>query len=167
MKTAMKNQTTFVKDLPAKEIKVTRVFNSTLENVWRSWTDRELLDQWWAPHPWKTKTKSMNFTEGGTWLYAMVGPENAIHWSRADFMKIKNLSYYIGKDCFCDEHGIMNPALPSNEWKVSFFQVDGGTRVEVDMTFTSEADFQQIIDMGFQERFASAHGNLDELLLKM
>ena len=60
----MKNQTKIAKDLPNKRITVTRNFEAPLEQVWKALTEKDLLDQWWAPKPWKAKTKSMDFREG-------------------------------------------------------------------------------------------------------
>lgn len=68
------NKTQFVKDAANKQIKVTRYFDASLELVWRTWTESELLEQWWAPHPFKAITKHMDFREGGYWLYYMLGP---------------------------------------------------------------------------------------------
>ncbi len=59
-----KNKTAITKDMANKKIKVTRSFDATPEQVWSAWTDEEILDQWWAPKPWKAKTKSMDFHEG-------------------------------------------------------------------------------------------------------
>ncbi|WP_257867923.1 SRPBCC domain-containing protein [Flavobacterium sp. J372] len=57
-----------------KTIIITREFAAGVALVWKAWTTPELLDQWWGPQPWRAETKSMDFTEGGYWLYAMVGP---------------------------------------------------------------------------------------------
>jgi len=38
--------------------------------------------------------------------------------------------------------------------------------VNIDITFSNEADLEKIIEMGFSEGFTAAHGNLDELLEK-
>jgi uncharacterized protein YndB with AHSA1/START domain len=66
-------------------VNVKREFNASLANVWSAWTEAEILDQWWAPAPWKARTKSMEFKEGGRRLYAMVGPQGEEHWAIADF----------------------------------------------------------------------------------
>ncbi len=58
----------------ASTILVTREFNSKLNLVWSAFTEPAILDQWWAPKPYITETKSMVFSVGGTWLYAMVAP---------------------------------------------------------------------------------------------
>ena len=57
-------------------INVKREFAAPKDIVWDAWTNPEILDLWWAPKPYKTITKSMEFKEGGTWFYGMVSPEN-------------------------------------------------------------------------------------------
>lgn len=69
-------------------LKVERTFNAPIELVWRAWTEAELLDQWWAPKPWKSETSHMDFSEGGYRLYAMVGPEGEKHLGRTDYRSI-------------------------------------------------------------------------------
>ena len=44
---------------------VVRAVAAPIDFVWAAWTEPELLDQWWAPKPYQTKTKSMDFREGG------------------------------------------------------------------------------------------------------
>ncbi len=65
-------QTTISKDAANKKLIVVREFDAPLEQVWKAWTDSNILDKWWAPKPWKAKTKSMDFREGGTWLYSLM-----------------------------------------------------------------------------------------------
>lgn len=161
------SKTQYTKDLPNKKIFVTRHFDAPLENVWRAWTESELLDQWWAPLPWKTETKSMNFTTGGTWLYSMVGPEGERHWCKADYIAVLPQKSFEGLDCFCDENGNKNPDMPGMHWKCSFTAVGNTTRVDVELAFPTEAELEKIIEMGFKEGFAAAHGNLDTLLLNI
>ena len=66
----------FIKDVTNKKVTVIRHFDAPVDHVWRAWTEVDLLDQWWAPKPWKAETKTMDFRSGGSWLYAMIGPEN-------------------------------------------------------------------------------------------
>ncbi len=61
-------QTTISKDAANKKLIVVREFDAPLEEVWKAWTDSNILDKWWAPKPWKAKTKTMDFREGGLWL---------------------------------------------------------------------------------------------------
>ena len=159
-------KTIFTKDLPNKKMFVTREFAGTLQDVWQAWTDHNLLDQWWAPKPWKAKTKTMDFREGGHWLYCMIGPDGTQSWGRADYKSIVPQKSFEGLDSFCDENGKQNTEFPIMFWKTVFSPVEGGTKVDIEITYSSQADLEKIAELGFQEGFTAAHENLDALLAK-
>jgi uncharacterized protein YndB with AHSA1/START domain len=157
-------ETIYTKDVSNKKIKVIREFDAPVEQVWKAWTEKELLDQWWAPRPWKANTISMDFRDGGTWLYYMEGPDGSRHYCRADYSSIIPNKSYEGLDAFTDENGNINTEFPRMKWKVEFNKTEAGTRINVEISFDSEDDLEKIIEMGFKEGFAMAHNNLDELL---
>ena len=80
------NQTTITKDVANKKLIVVREFDAPPEEVWKAWTEKELLDIWWAPKPWRAQTKTMDFREGGAWLYSMVGPDGTESYCRVDYL---------------------------------------------------------------------------------
>lgn len=160
----MIRKTEISKNIAEKKIIVKREFDGDIGLVWRAWTEPEILDQWWAPRPWKAETKFMDFKTGGYWLYSMVGPEGEKHWSRADFIAMEKEKFYEGLDYFSDENGVMNKELPVTKWLNCFSSTETGTLVEVNMTFESEEQLQKIVEMGFEQGFSMAHGNLDEWL---
>ena len=157
-------KTIFTKDVANKKIDVAREFAAPIEKTWKAWTDHKLLDQWWAPKPWRAETKTMDFKEGGHWLYSMVGPAGERHWSRADYKKISALNYFLMQQAFCDENGKMNPDGSSGDWKVEFSTTSTGTKVEIHITFSSEKHLQMMVEMGFQQGFTMAMDNLDGLI---
>lgn len=159
-------QTTYTKDATNKKLTIVREFDAPVELVWRAWTENELLDQWWAPRPYQTKTKCMDFREGGSWLYGVEGPDNFLKYTQADFQRITPPQSIIYKDMFCDEHGNPDNDLPKINWSIYFTATASGTSVQIAMIFDSEADLEKIIEMGFQEGFAGAHDNLDALLAR-
>src|SRR5438105_15908532 len=71
----------FTVDKTAKTVFVTREFAAELELVWDALTKQEILDQWWAPKPYESRTKFMDFKVGGKRFYAMVSPEGQEHYS--------------------------------------------------------------------------------------
>src|SRR5438270_6055237 len=94
----------FTVDKAAKAVFVDREFAAGLPLVWDAFTKQEILDQWWAPKPWTSRTKLMNFKAGGRRFYAMVSPEGQEHWSVQEFTSIspktnfKMLSAFADKD---------------------------------------------------------------------
>lgn len=154
----------FAIDKDNKKIHVDRTFEAPVSSVWDAWTKSEILDKWWAPKPWKARTKFMAFKQGGHWLYAMVGPEGEEHWARFDYSEIVPQESFSGMDAFCDEHGVINDAFGRSFWKNSFIETSGKTQVSVEIAFNSVADMEQQLEMGFQEGFTTAMNGLDEIL---
>jgi len=156
----------FSKDIPKKQLTVVRDFDAPVDLVWKAWTERDILDQWWAPKPWKAETKSMDFRVGGRWLYCMVGPNGEQHWCRVDFHMIKPQVSVASTSVFCDEEGHSNTDMPTMNWLQQFSQTAHGTTVTVVLTFDNEASMEKIIVMGFQQGFSMGMSNLDEYLIR-
>ncbi|MBX7180932.1 MAG: SRPBCC domain-containing protein [Bacteroidia bacterium] len=154
----------FQVDKENNQIHVKREFAAGLDLVWEAWTNPEILDLWWAPKPYQTRTKSMDFREGGNWLYCMEGPQGEKHWCRADYTIVNPKSNYAGLDAFCDEFGKINEQFPRTQWSVSFQALGNKTMVSIRNTFQSLNDLETIIKMGFKEGFTMALENLDQYI---
>lgn len=157
----------FIVDKSNNTVTVVREFAADRPLVWKAWTTAELLDQWWAPYPWKANTKSMDFREGGRWLYNMTGPEGEVHWSCADYEKIETEKMFSGLDAFCDENGNINTDFGRSQWTNTFSEEDGTTKVTIKIQFESLKNLEQHIEMGFKEGFTAGLENLDALLAKL
>ncbi|MDE1193090.1 MAG: SRPBCC domain-containing protein [Arachidicoccus sp.] len=148
-------------------IVVKREFAADLELVWNAWTKPEHLDKWWAPKPCRAETKSMDFREGGHWLYCMIIPENQRHWGKQEYEKIVLHENFSGTDVFCDENGNSNLELPKGRFENVFSETGGKTLVTIISTHNSFEDIKMMIEMGFKEGFTMSLENLDELLLTL
>ena len=154
----------FTVDKLNKKVKVEREFNASPDLVWSAWTEPEILDKWWAPKPWKSKTKSMNFKVGGRRLYAMVGPEGEEHWSLSDFTSITPKTNFKTLNAFCDSEGRINEDFPRSDWNIDFKGSGGSTIVYVEINHKDLATMEKMIEMGFKEGFTMALQNLEEIL---
>jgi uncharacterized glyoxalase superfamily protein PhnB/uncharacterized protein YndB with AHSA1/START domain len=155
----------FIVNKEANTIDIKRAFAANLDLVWDAWTLPELLDQWWAPKPFKVETKKMDFSVGGYWLYSMLGPANEIYWSRADFDKIEVKKSFEGWDAFCDEEGRVNDTMPRSHWHNVFESTaKETTTVHITISYKTLADLEAIIAIGFKEGFSMALENLDQYL---
>lgn len=145
-------------------ITVRREFAAGRQLVWDCHTKNELLEQWFAPQPWKARTKTMDFRDGGHWLYAMCGPAGEEHWARMDYISILPIESYKAWDGFCDADGNMNPNLPRAEWHATFTEMSENTLVETVVTYQSLGDLEAIIQMGMKEGLTMALDQLDVLI---
>lgn len=145
-------------------VNVKREFAASIDLVWEAWTNPEIIDQWWAPKPWRAETKTMDFRTGGYWLYAMIGPEGQKHWGRQDYVKIELQKNFSGTDSFCDDNGNMNSSLPKTLFENVFSESNGNTLVTITSKYESLEMLEKIIEMGFKEGFTMALENLDQYL---
>ena len=154
----------FYADTTNNTITVKREFAGKRQLVWDCYTKSELLDRWFAPEPLTTKTKHMDFREGGYWHYAMVEPQGQEYWSRIDYLTIDPISNYTARDGFSDETGAVNPDLPRSNWDVTFSDAAERTLVVTIVTYASAEDLEKVIAMGLKDGLASTLERLDKLL---
>ncbi len=145
-------------------IHVEREFATALPLVWDAFTKPEILDQWWAPKPWKSITKYMDFKVGGRRFYAMVSPEGQEHWSTQDFTAINPKSHFKFVDAFADQDENLNPDLPSSEWELNFSSENGVTLVSITVKHKSSANLEQMMLMGFEGGFTMTLNELETIL---
>ncbi|AJY46632.1 SRPBCC family protein [Martelella endophytica] len=154
----------FKADKESRTLTISREFAANRQLVWDCHTKSELLDQWFAPKPLSTKTKQMEFRDGGYWHYAMVTPEGDEYWNRLDYISIHPTTGYTAMDGFSNAAGSINPDMPRSRWTVTFEDASGRTMVTTVVVYASGEDLQKAIDMGLEAGMASTLDRLDELL---
>jgi uncharacterized protein YndB with AHSA1/START domain len=158
----------FTVDKSTNSVFINREFAAELSLVWDAFTKQELLDQWWAPKPIISKTKSMDFKVGGRRFYAMVSPEGQEHWSIQKYTSISPKTNFKFFNAFADKDE--NPVLPGSDWDLNFSEHpdshrDGPvTKVSITIYNESLARMEKMIEMGFKEGFTMTLNALDELL---
>jgi uncharacterized protein YndB with AHSA1/START domain len=155
----------FTVDKTAKTVFIKREFAAELSLVWDAFTKQEILDQWWAPKPWSSKTKFMNFEVGGRRFYAMVSPEGQERWSIQKFTSISPTTNFKMSNAFADKDE--NPELPGSDWDLNFSEQNGTTKVSITIKNESLARLEKMLEMGFQGGFTMGLQQLDELLLTL
>jgi uncharacterized protein YndB with AHSA1/START domain len=155
----------FTVNKEAKTVFIKREFAAGLSLVWDAFTKQEILDQWWAPKPWISKTKYMDFKVGGRRFYAMVSPEGQEHWSIQEYTSISPKTNFKMLNAFADKDE--NPELPGSDWDLKFSEQNGVTTVSVTIYNESLARMEKMIEMGFKEGFTMTMTYLEELLAKL
>jgi uncharacterized protein YndB with AHSA1/START domain len=152
----------FTVDKASKTVFVNREFDADLSLVWDAFTTQEILDQWWAPKPWASKTKIMDFEVGGRRFYAMVSPEGDEHWSVQKYTSISPKTNFKMFNAFADKDE--NPQLPGSDWDFNFSEQNGTTKVSITIKNESLERMEQMIEMGFQGGFTMTLNELEKLL---
>lgn len=152
----------FTVNKETKTVLITAEFDAERDLVWDAYTKAELLDQWWAPEPWTSRTKVMDFREGGRRFYAMVSPEGLERWSVQRYTSITPKTNFKFFNAFADKNE--NLELPGSDWDLGFSEENGRTTVTVEIYNESLERLERMIAMGFKEGFTATLGHLTELL---
>jgi len=152
----------FIVDKETRTVSITREFQAARSLVWDAYTKPELLDQWWAPKPYASRTKAMNFEVGGRRFYAMVSPEGVERWALQKYTSITPKTNFKLFNTFADADE--NPQLPGSDWDLSFSEQDGTTTVSISIYNESLERLERMVEMGFVEGTKMQLQNLEELL---
>ena len=153
----------FAVNKATKTVSITKEFAADLSLVWDAFTKPEILDQWWAPKPWISKTKVMNFEVGGKRFYAMVSPEGQAHWSIQKYTSITPKTNFKLLNAFADKDE--NPELPGSDWDLNFSEQNGITKVSISIYNESLERMEKMIEMGFKEGFTMTLNELTDVLI--
>ena len=95
----------FAVDKAAKTVIITREFAAPLSLVWDAFTKQEILDQWWAPKPFESRTIVMDFKVGGRRFYAMVSAEGQeLNYSIQTYTAISPKTNFKFESVFADKN---------------------------------------------------------------
>jgi uncharacterized protein YndB with AHSA1/START domain len=161
----LKHEAKITEDRPGKTIVVTRDFDAPLEKVWRAFTQREILDKWWAPKPFRIETQSIDFNPGGFWHFCMFATNGERHWWRVNYEAIESQRSITTSGGACDENAILKDA-PQMGRLTEFSATPTGTLVSITIKFASDAVLQAMVEGGMLSGTAKAFDNLDELIGK-
>ncbi len=152
----------FKVDKSTGTVLVEKEFDAELSLVWDAFTRQEILDQWWAPKPFESKTKVMEFKVGGRRFYAMVSPEGQEHWQIQQYTSITPKTNFKYTSVFADKDE--KPDWPGSDWDLTFSDQNGITKVSIIIKNDSLERMQKMIEMGFKEGFTMTLNYLGQML---
>lgn len=152
-------------DKEAKTVSLTREFAARLDLVWDAYTKQDLLDKWWAPKPFSSRTKVMDFEVGGRRFYAMVSPDGAEMWAVQKYTSITPKTNFKFFNAFADAEE--NLQLPGSDWDFNFTDQGESTKVSISIYNESLERMERVLESGFREGVAAQLQNLDDLLASL
>lgn len=153
----------FTVDKSSKTVFIEREFNAEQSLVWDAFTNQEILDQWWAPKPFLSKTIKMDFKKGGRRFYAMVSADGQeLNYSIQTYTAISPKTNFKFESVFADKDE--NPLPPGSDWDLTFSEENGITKVRISIYNESLERMEKMIAMGFKEGFTATLNELENLL---
>jgi uncharacterized protein YndB with AHSA1/START domain len=138
--------------------------DNPIGQVWKLWSDPRRLERWWGPPGYQATVEKHAFTPGDEVTYSMTGPEGDQHrgiWRVTSVDPPTSLQF---TDAFADSNGAPLEDAPVSEIRVRLLEHEGGTRMEMRMTFQTREDMERIVDTGTAEGLEQAVSQMGGLL---
>lgn len=152
----------FIVDKTSQSVLVHKMYDAELSLVWDAFTKQEILDQWWAPKPWTSKTKHMDFKPGGSRFYAMISPEGDARWQIQQYSSISPKTSFKYTSLFTDKDA--NPEPQGSDWEFRFTEVGAATKLSICIKNDSLPRMEKMLEMGFKEGFTMILNELSSVL---
>jgi uncharacterized protein YndB with AHSA1/START domain len=124
-------------DTSDQDFVITRTFDAPREQVWRAWTEREQLMQWFSPLGFTMSHAEFDLRPGGTFHYGLSSPHGHEMWGKWIFREIVAPERLVVVTSFSDAQGgitrhPMSPDWPLETLSISTFEEhDGKTTVTI------------------------------------
>ena len=151
-----------------RELILTRVFDAPKNLLFQMWTSCEHLSHWWGPKEWPMDECTMDFREGGGWLYCLRGPnEGDESWGKAIYQEIDQPDKLVYKNYFTDSNGTVNEEMPEMRVTVEFIAQNGQTKMIETTLYDSPETRKSVVEMGAVEGMNSSLDRLEERLAEI
>jgi uncharacterized protein YndB with AHSA1/START domain len=126
-----------IEESTSRPFVIARAFDAPRERVWRAWTERARLMQWFGPKGFKMPAAKIDFRPGGMFHYCMEAPNGDEMWGKFDYREITAPERIVFVNSFSDEDGGLTRHPLSPDWPlemlstITFAEQDGRTTVTV------------------------------------
>jgi uncharacterized protein YndB with AHSA1/START domain len=100
----------------ATEFTITCTLNAPRELVWKAWTEREALEEWWGPKGCAIEIEELDVKPGGVFHYAMVMPGCSPYWGIFHYREVVKPERIVFVSSFSNEKGEITRAFFSDQW---------------------------------------------------
>jgi uncharacterized protein YndB with AHSA1/START domain len=146
------------------ELVLERMVKATPEQIWRAWTEPELMKQWFTPAPWQTVHVENDLRVGGSSLVVMRGPDGTEFPNRGIYLEVVPNKKLVFTDAYVSA---WEPSAKPFMTAILTFEADGPqTRYKARALHWSEEDRKTHEQMGFHEGWGKATDQLEALFAK-
>ncbi len=154
----------------ANAFTITRTFNAPRVVVWKAWTEREALEEWWGPKGCAIEVEELDVSAGGTFHYSMGMPDGSKWWGIFHYEEVEKPERIVFVNSFSNESGDIVGAPFSASWpkeirNVATFHEEGGkTRLELrGQPVNVSAEEQAMFESMFGSMSQGFGGTFDQL----
>lgn len=138
-----------------------RLIDAPRRNVYRAWTEPNLLRIWFAPQPWEIAEAQLDVRPGGSSLIVMKGPDGTLFPNRGVYLEVVENARIVFTDAYVSA---WKPSpKPFMTVELSFSDDAGRTRYVATARHWSAEDKAMHEKMGFLEGWNLCADQLEAL----
>ena len=128
---------TTINTLTERPFVISHLFSAPRERVWKAWTEREQLRQWFAPAGAAISSAQMDFRPGGSFHYSMRTFDGKEMWGKFVYREITAPEKIVLVNSFSDANGGLTRHPFSATWPLemlsttTFTDADGKTKLTI------------------------------------
>jgi len=132
-----------------REFTISREFDAPRNRVWKAWTERERLMQWFGPKGFMMTTAKMDFRPGGIFHYCLRTPDAKEMWGKFVYREIVAPERIVLVNSFSDKAGGLTRHPFSATWPLetlsttTFADEGGKTRLTIQWSALNATDAER------------------------
>lgn len=147
-------------DNPA-ELVITRVLDAPRSAVWKAWTVRAHIEEWWCPKPWRAEFTGFDVRPGGAFDALMRGPNGEKQSVPGSFLDIAQEERIVFTDMLlAGWRPAANPFLGFTAI-ITMKDAGAGTRYAARVFHRNAEDAKKHAEMGFYDGWGTCISQLE------
>lgn len=144
-----------------QEFVITRTFNAPRELVWKAWTERDRLIEWFGPKGFTMTTAKLDFRPGGIFLYGLRSPDGTEVWGKFVYREIVTPEKIVLVNSFSNPAGGLTRHPFSPTWPMemlsttTFTEHEGKTMIALKWVALNATEVEQ-------KTFDSSHDGMNQ-----
>jgi uncharacterized protein YndB with AHSA1/START domain len=137
---------------------------AAVETAFALWADPRVLERWWGPPGHPCVVEEFDLRPGGRVRYVMTGPDGTRYPGWWEVLEVDAPHRLHLRDGFGDSPDAASPEMPVATTDVTFVERESDTVMRIHSRYASPEQLRFALDLGMEEGFGAALGQIDDLL---